>query len=475
MARTHWLDFNCSNTVSNPTCTGKYCEKWSWKERRSDVGVHNITWRNTKRGAFYEATWREPTPSCEQSVANNVNCNILNTDLFSWNVNIPGIDYRYNDVQHIKSSSNTCEFTGIYSKKNILYLSTSTCFYVLSSNFKPTRIEYVDARDLKTLRFGHIQGLALDSVDKIYVLDQFFNKVYCYILDIPTKRIRLFTDWGGIGGRRAQTRLNSPSDVYVDYQNFVWVADTGNACIKKYSNTGAWLATYIDDVNTGYSNPPISLTLDSHNNIHVLTHNGIYVYNNNGVYQYNYPFKQYTNLMPKKIATNYSKEMTYVLFDSIVLKYFRNGVYAGEAVSNVPGLSGMSAMHHDEYRNLLVTFKENVYKDNDLMKLKANTGSLPDTYWSLGDLLINKEEYVQNWVYNKSFQRLWDDIEMMRNTVFYGTSGYCATYTPPPHSKDKILIGQNEIVTSTVINRSISYLWDNYSSLLKYFDPDCKG
>jgi hypothetical protein len=167
--------------------------------------------------------------------------------------------------------------------------------------------------------------------------------------------------------------------------------------------------------------------------------------------------------------------MTYILFDTLVLKYFRNGVFAGYAISDIPGLSNMSSIYHDEFRNLLVTFNENIYKTVDVMKLKANTGNLPSTFWSLNDLFINKEEYVQNWVYNKSFQRLWDNIEMMRNTIFFGTSGACTMYTPPPHSKDKILIGQNEIVTSTVINRCITYLWDNYNSLIKYFDPNCKG
>jgi hypothetical protein len=474
MARTHWTDFNCSNTAVNPTCTGKYCEKWSWGARRSDVATDYITWYNTKKGRPYEATWREPNLNACTTNTDIINCNV-NTSNYVWNVNIPGIDYRYSDLIHIKSGAETCNYTGIYSKNNFLYLTTSTRVFVLSSDYNASRILFMDKHDLKTYPFGKIQNLTVDSLGKIYVLDQLLNKVFCYIVDLNKKRVRLFTDWGNLGGRKAQTRLNTPNDIYVDYEDYIWVTDTGNACIKKYSNTGAWLATYIDDTNTGYSNPPLSLTLDSYNNVHVLTNNGVYVYDSTNTYQYSYSFNQYTTETPKRIISNYKKEMTYILFDTLILKYFRNGVFAGYAVSNVPGLSGMSSMYHDEFRNLLITFNENIYKDVDLMKLKANTGYLPDTYWPLNDLLINKEEYVQNWVYNKSFQRLWDNIEMVRNTIFFGTSGNCSMYTPPSHSKDKILIGQNEIVTSTVINRCIGYLWDNYSTLLKYFDPNCKG
>jgi hypothetical protein len=476
MAKLHWIDYNCSNTVLNPLCVGKYCEKWSWSARRSDTGIDRITWRNTKKGNSYEATWREPTLTCTGAViADKINCNI-NTAPFVWNVNIPGIDYYYNDVLNKTPSPNTCSFTSMYSRNNILYLSTSTGIQILSSDYNATPvIPTINASDLKLKAFGNISGLTLDSVNKLYVLDKLQNKVFCYKIDLVNKKTILFTDWGNLGGRKAQTRLNNPNDIYIDYEDYVWVTDTGNACIKKYSNTGAWLATYIDDTNTGYSNPPLSLTLDSSNYLHVLTNNGVFVYDNAGNYQFNYTFNQYTTLTPKKIITNFNKEITYILFDNIVLKYFRNGVFAGYAISNVPGLSGMSAIYHDEFRNLLVTFGENIYKDIDLMKLHTNTGDLSDLYWSLNDILINKEEYIQNWVYNKTFHRLWDNIEMIRNTIIFGTAGYCSEYTPPPHSKDKILIGQNEIVTSTVINRNISYLWDNYSSLLKYFDPNCKG
>ena len=106
------------------------------------------------------------------------------------------------------------------------------------------------------------------------------------------------------------------------------------------------------------------------------------------------------------------------------------------------------------------------------MKLKGIKGPLPESYWPLSNLLIHKDEYVQNWVYNKSFQRLWDHIELFRGSLIFDETR-CKSYKPPTYSKEQIIIGQNEIVTSAVVNRSIEYLWSNFESLLSYFDPNC--
>jgi hypothetical protein len=108
------------------------------------------------------------------------------------------------------------------------------------------------------------------------------------------------------------------------------------------------------------------------------------------------------------------------------------------------------------------------------MTLIPLKGKLPSYYWKLSDLYIHSDEYVQNWVYNKSLQRLWDNIEIMRSTILYSNNdNECSRYQPPKYTKEEILVGQNEIVTSTVLNRSFSYLWENFTQLIRAFDPRC--
>jgi hypothetical protein len=107
------------------------------------------------------------------------------------------------------------------------------------------------------------------------------------------------------------------------------------------------------------------------------------------------------------------------------------------------------------------------------MTTKNIKGNLPSDYRPLTDLLIHKDEYIQNWVYIKSFHRLWDNIEMFRHSLIFNENSICKKYIPPVYTKEQIVIGQNEIVSSSVINRNIRYLWENFATLLAYFDLKC--
>jgi hypothetical protein len=160
----------------------------------------------------------------------------------------------------------------------------------------------------------------------------------------------------------------------------------------------------------------------------------------------------------------------YVGSSNQVVKYFRNGALAGYIIKSDPLITNITDLYHDEFRNLLITVDNKILKYPDIMLLTKLKGPLPSTYWSLESIYIHKEEYIQNWVYTRSFQRMWDNIELFRNTLLYSD---CRVYIPPVYGKDKMIIGQNEIVTSTVINRVLGYLWENFLTIIKYYNTDC--
>jgi hypothetical protein len=263
-------------------------------------------------------------------------------------------------------------------------------------------------------------------------------------------------------------------DQTISLLNPLILADTGNNVIKHYSNAGTWIKTVRDDEFTKY--PIISLVVDSQKNVHVLTQKEIRVYDYIGNFLFSYAYTaniSLTNTIPVRLASSYNREIIYIAFNNQVLKFFRNGAFAGYIIKPTDGINSISSLYHDEYRNLLITSYDKIYKFPDIMKTKPLKGPLPPSYWNLNDLLIHKEEYIQNWVYSKSFQRLWDNIEIFRDTLHYSTDK-CKTYTAPIHDKSKMIIGQNEIVTSVVVNRVLGYLWDNFYTLVKHFDPNCK-
>jgi hypothetical protein len=468
MSNIAWNDFTCESSVTNPTCLGQYCQEWSWKSRRSSNSRDQITWYKVRQNNALQTTWNLSLQPCNQNITS-----VCNTT--TWNVNIPGIDTYWNNINIGAISRSSCEITSVYSASNILYCTTQTKIKLLSSDYEATFFDENNVYN-SIFTFQDLRAISLDSTGRVYVVDRALNAVAGFDYNensLDSTSWSLFTNWGGFGGKSSKTGFNSPNDLHIDSNDNVWICDTGNACVKKFTSTGTWILTIVDDIHFTLSSPPISCAVDSSLNAHILTTNGIFVYDQKGSYLTKYSFYNISQT-PKKITTNHNKEILYVTFDSTVLRFFKSGVFAGSAINGVVGLSGASCAFHDEFRNLIVPFGDKIYKSVDRMILNKTKGDLPSIYWPLQAILINKEEYVQNWVYNRAFQRVWDNIEIMRHTVFFGSNA-CAAYVGPTYSKDLIIIGQNEIVSAAVINRILGYLWANYSTLIKYFDPSCIG
>jgi hypothetical protein len=457
-----WAIHECTNAQINPTCYGLYEVAWSWRQRKRSGSLVPITWKQTKLNDEYQKRWYfEPSETQFFVVC----------DEGTWNVNIPGLDEFYDPIAS-PAIQQRCIYNGIASRNNILYTALKTQIKLLSSNQTATFFDYEDTID-GVVQFSDLKNICLDSVGKIYALDSLLSRVvvFTYETDTPGDNFKQFADWGGFGTAASTTRFSSPNDLHIDQLDNVWVTDTGNGCVKHYSNTGTWLNTIID--NSLKDEIPLSTAVDSQKNVHVLTEQSIRVYSYSGEYLYSYSFKEQTTDEPRKINTSYNREVIYFALKSQVLKYFRNGVFFGYIVRNKENVSNITGVYHDEFRNLLITTDDKILKFPDVMTIRRLKGVLPNNYWKLEDVLVHKEEYVQNWVYTKSFQRMWDNIEIFRNTLLFDET-FCKGYKGPIHGKEKMIIGQNEIVTSTVVNRVLGYLWDNFKTLINYFDPSCE-
>ena len=462
-----WTALDCRDALINPNCNQKYCVDWNWKARKKANSINSIetTWQSSVSGGLYKKRWfYEP---CDES-------RIVICDEGVWNVNLPNLDTYYDPIPS-PAVQQRCTFTGIVSKQNKLYTSLKTIIKLLESNYTATYYSFRDSFD-GVLAFSNIKNICMDSSNKIYVLDNILSQVavYTYEPDTPGEDWTLFTNWGGFGTAASTNKFSNPNDIHIDQFDDVWVTDTGNSCIKHYSNTGTWLNTITDDELK--INAPLSVAIDSQKMVHVLTSKEIRVYTYEGVYKQSYSYTEFTtSKAPVKINTSYNREVVYLALQTQVLKFFRNGVFAGYIIQEKENLSPITSLYQDEFRNLLITAGDKILKYPDLMTQKLLKGTLPSSYWSLQDILINKEEYVQNWVYTKAFQRMWDNIEIFRNTLLFDETNPCKSYKAPLHGKEKMIIGQNEIVTSTVVNRVISYLWENFETLIDYFDPSCEA
>jgi hypothetical protein len=459
-----WLQQECGGPGVNPFCEGKYCVNWNWRDRNKEtlqLGTPEITWTLTREGSAFQKRWFfEP---CATSL-------LVVCDEGQWNVNIPQLDEFYDTIS-TTTIQPKCIYRGIASKNNNLFLAQRTEVRLVSSDYKASLYNVLNKID-DVLEFSNLQNICIDSTNKIFILDKTLSQVagFLYTPEDPRGRLNLYVNWGGFGTATARTKFSNPNDLHIDQFDNIWVTDTGNSCIKQYSNSGSWLNTILDPELQ--INAPLSVCVDSQQNVHVLTNKEIRVYSYSGTFLFVYDYKQFSTSQPKKINSSFNREIVYVAFNDQVLKFFRNGVFAGYIIQNQLGVRNINSIYHDEFRNLLITTDDKVLKYPDLMKLERSKGNLPSTYWNLNDIYIHKEEYVQNWIYTKAFQRMWDNIELFRNTLWFRESG-CKKYVGPLYNKDKMIIGQNELVTASTINRVLGYLWENFNTLLNFFDPSC--
>lgn len=457
-----WQTYECKYDKVSPTCYGLHDVEWSWKIRKKGNSLVPITWKQTKCSDKYPKTWLYQPPILEPVLVCNES---------KWHVNIPRLDTYYK-LPDNTSVQTRCINYGITSKKNILYIARKNQLRLFNSDRNATFFDYEDTAD-EVIGFSNIKNVCLDSNEKIYILDNLLSRVsvYTYENDTLGRNFKLFTTWGGFGSFSSTSKFSNPNDIHVDQLDNVWVTDTGNGCVKHYSNTGSWIKTIIDD--SLKKEIPLSTAIDSQKNVHILTKESIRVYSYTGEFLFVYFYKQLTQNEPRRITSSYNREVIYFATEFEVLKYFRNGVFYSFIIDKANNITNITGLFHDEYRNLLVTSNDRVFKFSDVMTIKQFKAALPDNYWKIEDVLIHKKEYVQDWVYTKSFQRMWDNIEIFRSTLFYNDTN-CKEYKPPIHSKEKMFIGQNEIVTSTVINRVLGYLWDNLSTMFDYFNPSCE-
>ena len=491
-----WSDFYCSDGIltngrlsacaqyetlitpiaqSTQNCLGLYCIPWSWINLKSST-QNNVTWKQTKSTNTLAKKW-----SNDGLCISPTNIPIITQtclDIGQWNVNIqnsnsPVIDNTYNMIRCGFNITNPCVYTGMVSKNNLIYSILSTQLMVLSSDYTGTIIPQATKTYYSSFSsFVDLKGIAIDSIGKIYLLDRTLGKVIGLKFDLNYINDPWYTTtiWGGIGGINSNSKFYNPNDIHIDKNDNVYITDMGNNCIKQFTNNGIWMSTIID--TEFIINPPISVTVDSDNNLHVLTNKEVRIYTN-GKYIISYNFSSYTSQSPVKIDCNYIRNCIYITFKTQVIKFFKNGVFSGYVLDgNKSCVENLVSTYQDEYRNLLITDGDKIIKFVDLLVQTKTNSNLPISYWNINDMLINKNEYVQNWVYNKTLQKVWDNIEIFRGTLIFNNSK-CKNVSTYIHPKSSIFIGQNEIVTNTVVNRLVGYLWDNFNTLIPFFDPNC--
>lgn len=456
-----WEYHECEQAQTDPTCLQKYCIEWKWKSRQKDIAEVDVTWKDAKQTNKFAKKWK--FEKCDLS---NVP---LNCDRGYWKTST--FDVLSFPIPSC-SSNQRCKIVDLehLEATNHLVIAYPTELNLVKNNYYST-LEDNESRADSLFSFQNIVGLTTNSEGKVIVLDSILSKVS--IFRIIDNDLKLFNAWGSFGLKTTPQGFNQPQDIHIDQQNSIWVTDTGNKCVKKLTINGKYLAT-IDHEHFQLF-PPKSTCVDSQLNTHVLTENKVIVFDSSNNYIFEYQLESNVTDV-SKINTSYNRECIYITYNLGVVKYFRTGTLYGYIFNKYECeggqlLAGYNSITQDKFRNVYITAVDKLLKVPDIMKITETKAPLNvDLFWDLNEVLIDKEEYVQPWVYLRAFHRLWDNIELLRNSLFYDATGK-KSFKHATYSKNDLVIGQNEIVTNAVINRLTEQLWINLQSIIDYFAP----
>jgi len=111
--------------------------------------------------------------------------------------------------------------------------------------------------------FSHPNGVALDSSGNVYVADTGNNRIQKF-----TSSGQFITKWGSEGNGDGQ--FSSPHGIALDSNGNIYVADTGNNRIQKFTSSGQFITKWGSEGNgDGEFSVPRSIALDSSGNIYV--------------------------------------------------------------------------------------------------------------------------------------------------------------------------------------------------------------
>lgn len=186
----------------------------------------------------------------------------------------------------------------------------------------------------------------------------------------------------------------------------------------------------------------------------------------------------------KSIYPAYDDYFIYGITKNQIYKFTQEGMLVGfggdQAVQIAFDASGVTTytvtgVAQDKYSNLYVSSSHDIVRYFDAAVfasklLSTSTYSLTDALRSSNELEVHSNENCAYWVYNRIFNRFYDNLELFRNTILgklkvrnrqISLVGFnVADVIHFPYTKDEIFVGINELHCEATINRNIKRLYE---------------
>jgi hypothetical protein len=337
----------------------------------------------------------------------------------------------YNSVYYtnpeLATSEGTTNFTNIKDStenNNRIFVLDGTKFRAFSADANPIEINFQNADDISRLLINPV-SFDFDDTGKIfYICDSMANKIYKFNLNLgdislnvkPSLDVQI--SLGGYGGYNENDKFNTPSELY--YSNeYVYVLDYNNLCIKQYNKDLNWIYTYTSTVLD--NDRPASISVHPTTSyLYVLTESyNLYIFDN----VTSEPFAKFNLLEPNdgdkmlKFTFDENGDFFYVLTEQNIYKYSASVIYITKL--QIPKTIDViyKNIKKSTNKSLVISTVNSLLKCQDILEIFKLGGGLPYNFWSKDQLKVSNNELALDLNYNRSLIRMAQNIKSFRSTL----------------------------------------------------------
>ena len=382
-------------------------------------------------------------------------------------------------------------------------MSDGTSLIFLQTDFNNTTVTPIlstqKSNDLSNYLYTNISDIAIDNSNNLLVLDSGQNNLYLYDISgfFNNDNVKHNTRYlknviGGFGDKYGKNKFNNP--VAIESVNGInFVLDSGNDCIKIYDKDLNWLDTVIFK-NLFIDYPPIDFYIDSNFKCYIITSNS-YILVIDLTTKTHISTIDYTTLLGvgetfKRIkGSDFNDNVYYVLTNFNIIKRYksRDDAEIGRFFPNnsqyitATQLQEINIIGTVGYDNIgcfcLNEINAGVFlnfnETNNLISILDNDDF---QIYTLNDIKIQREEYSQYWVFNKTILKLYNDHILLLNQIkkqftfywdgynnlYFESLGYVTVYDTIRNDVQlnyNYFMGMNENFQSDVMNRCLGSIW----------------
>jgi hypothetical protein len=203
-------------------------------------------------------------------------------------------------------------------------------------------------------------------------------------------------------------------------------------------------------------------------------------------YSFDLPEILFTKEIVSKITIDEAGAFLYITTEKSIYKYAVRGYFISLVNFSVP----CNSVKKDINRSLLICTPYGIAKIQDVVSLFKIGEGLPSSLWSKDQVLLSKSELASDLNYNKSFQRMTQNLKTFRSKLIskfvkateYTKIGVISYYALSPVAynslpslledveNESVGVGVNELHIPQVLNRELAKLYSSIEILRAFLN-----